>query len=668
LSSSKDSDQEEHTINFELSDRDCLARIGKITTPHGILHTPTLLPVINPNDQVITADEMVTQFGADGIITNSYIIYKSEHLNETAEKNGVHGLLSFDGPIMTDSGTFQLYTYGRVKVKPQDIIEFQKLIKPDIGTILDVFGTADRTYEEVSSDVEKTIERAAEAVKIKNSLALAGTIQGGAYPDLRSHCAQELSKLDFAMHPVGGVVPFMEEYRFKELARIIISSKKGLTPERPVHLFGAGHPIVFPMAVALGCDTFDSASYIKYANDDRLLFPDGTKKLDQLENLPCICPVCNDTTLSELRKLDSDQRRKQIAKHNLYICFNEIKIIKQSISEGTLWELVEQRARAHPHLLPPLNEIYKEYDYLEQFEPISRRRALYVGPESMFRPDIQRFQKRMFTNYEVPNNKIVVCLPEPGDRTGSFEEHYKDELTKIWSLTDAHIVFQTMYGPVPIEFDNTYPFGQTVIEPGLALELSNYKSVIHSMEKYAHRLRSELSIVWSGKETLEDIRTLAKVKNHFNLDTARMFAIADYQFGPGAGKALFTGKLEFVKSKRTGKIRNIINDGSHILSLRAGDGLFTLKLDGAKQLHKAFEKPRLRVMVDRETAEYNRTGKNVFSKFVLDTDPMLRPGDEVLITDEDDALVAIGRMFLTAGEMKVFNTGMAVRVREGIKQ
>ncbi len=656
-----------NNVNFEVLNRDGLGRIGSITTHHGKFRSPTLLPVINPNDQVITAAEMRTLFGAQAVITNSYIIHKSKTLRETALKHGVHGLLDFDGPIMTDSGSFQLYTYGKVKVKPNDIIDFQNQIKPDIGTILDVFGTTDRTYDEAASDVNETILRASEAINLRAGIGLAGTVQGGPYPDLRQHCAIEMSKLPFDMHPIGGVVPFMEEYRFKELVRIIIASKKGLTPARPVHLFGAGHPMVFPLAVALGCDTFDSASYIKYADDDRLLFPNGTKKLEQLETLPCICPICSDTTISELRRLAKDDRRKQLAKHNLYICFNEIELITQAIYDGTLWELVEQRARSHPNLLQSLTELYSEWRYLEQFEPISRRRFLYIGLESMERPDIKRFQDRIKKRYSMVETKTVVCIPEPGNRIDPFESHFENELKEIWQISDAHIVFQTIFGPVPIELAGIYPMGQTVIESALAGELANTKKVYNLMEQYSHELRSEFPIVWTGEETLDDLRYLAKDKNTFNLDIARVRAIADYQFGSGAADILFKGELEFIKSKNTGKIRNIKSDGEHVLSLRASDGLFTLKKAGAERLHKGNRPLNLRVIVNSESAEFNRTGKNVFAKFVISCDQNLRPSDEVLVTDEADELIAIGRLVLNWFEIQAFKTGIAVRIREGFE-
>jgi 7-cyano-7-deazaguanine tRNA-ribosyltransferase len=283
----------------------------------------------------------------------------------------------------------------------------------------------------------------------------------------------------------------------------------------------------------------------------------------------------------------------------------------------------------------------------------------------MARPDIKRAKEQLFSRYIKPHTKTEVCLPEPGDRTDSFEEYYRSELSSIWNTADAHIVYQTIFGPVPIELECSYPFGQSVVAPKMAKELSENKDTLRLMEKYSHGLRSEFSIVWSGEETIENLQSLASAKNTFDLDSERIRAIANYQFGLGAGDILLKGKLEYVKSKNTGKIRNIISNGEHVLSLRAGDGFFTLKFPGAIRLHSSWKKPKLRVIVEDDSAEFNRTGKNVFAKFVISCDPDLRPGDEVLIVDNEDNLVAIGRMILNWYEMQAFDTGIAVRVREG---
>ena len=139
------------------------------------------------------------------------------------------------------------------------------------------------------------------------------------------------------------------------------------------------------------------------------------------------------------------------------------------------------------------------------------------------------------------------------------------------------------------------------------------------------------------------------------------------QFGKNAFKALFNGDIKIVKSRKTGKIRNIYCDNDHILSMRAGDGLFTLKLDGALKLHDFFKYPSLRVIIKEDAVPFIIDGKSVFAKFVVDCDKNLRPYDECIIVDEKDTFLGVGRCLLNKIEMLSFDFGMAVKVREHIK-
>ncbi|HEX9817199.1 MAG TPA: tRNA-guanine transglycosylase, partial [Candidatus Thermoplasmatota archaeon] len=145
---------------FEIKDRAAGGRIGILHTPHGKVTTPTLLPVVNPNLDLIPPKEMRQMFGTEIIITNSYILRQSATLKERVLREGVHKVLDWDGPIMTDSGTFQSYMYGTVAVLPQEIVEFQTKIGVDIGTILDVFTTPDKTHEEAKTELAETLIRA----------------------------------------------------------------------------------------------------------------------------------------------------------------------------------------------------------------------------------------------------------------------------------------------------------------------------------------------------------------------------------------------------------------------------------------------------------------------------------------------------------------------------
>ncbi len=268
---------------FEITKRDGLARIGKLETAHGVLETPALLPVINPRLITVSPRELYDVFGFQGVITNSYIIRNDPVLREKALQGKLHDLLDFPGTIMTDSGTFQSHMYGEVDLKNSDIVNFQKDIGSDIGTVLDIFTEPEWTKEQTGAAVDVTLERTREAAGLKGGMMLAGVVQGSVYPDLREHCAREMASIAVDVHPVGGVVPLMEQYRFADLVDVIVASKKGLNPSRPVHLFGAGHPMVFSLAVLLGCDMFDSASYAKFARDDRLMTVEGTMHLADMK-------------------------------------------------------------------------------------------------------------------------------------------------------------------------------------------------------------------------------------------------------------------------------------------------------------------------------------------------------------------------------------------------
>ncbi len=142
--------------------------------------------------------------------------------------------------------------------------------------------------------------------------------------------------------------------------------------------------------------------------------------------------------------------------------------------------------------------------------------------------------------------------------------------------------------------------------------------------------------------------------------------IADYQFGRGAGGVLFPETVEFLLS-RTRRIAQITEGGTRIATLRSLDGLFTLSIEGARRLHQVLPYPRLRVVMNAESREFVRKGETAFCKHVLDADPELRAYDEVLVVDEQDQLLATGRVMLASRELKNFQHGVAVNVRQGVE-
>jgi 7-cyano-7-deazaguanine tRNA-ribosyltransferase len=130
--------------------------------------------------------------------------------------------------------------------------------------------------------------------------------------------------------------------------------------------------MTFALAVAWGCDLFDSAAYALYARDDRYLTVRGTEQLADLEYFPCACPVCAGRSPADLRECDEDERERLLARHNLHVSFAEIRRVKQALRRGNLLELVEARARGHPAMLDGYRALLSHVERLERLDPASK--------------------------------------------------------------------------------------------------------------------------------------------------------------------------------------------------------------------------------------------------------------------------------------------------------
>ena len=636
---------------FEIVKRDGLARIGKFQTRSGILETPALLPVVNPKICTVSPRELYDEFGFRAVITNSYIIKNNADLRAAAQERGLHEMLDFPGVIMTDSGTFQSHMYGEVEVTNREMVEFQKSIGTDIGTVLDVFTEPFWSKEKTAESIETTLERTKEACEIKGEMMINGVVQGSIYPDLREDCAKRMASMDVDVHPIGGVVPLMEQYRYLELVDVVMSSKKGLNPSRPVHLFGAGHPMVLALATLMGCDLFDSASYAKFARDDRMMFIDGTYRLQDMQALDCNCPACRGLTLENLKKMGVKERERTIAKHNLYQISDELALVKRYIREGRLWELAEIRCRAHPAMLDALRRLEEYRDHMERYDPISRDGAMfYTGAETRGRPVFGRYISRLWNRY-LPETEKAALFYDEGNKP--YSKAFAAEFDRVRKAGFTPVVISP-FGPVPAELDEVYPIAQSVFP-----KIADPDTLIESESLSVEFLEQRFSEIINGS----DIAGGGTIE--YDADLIRAKAVSRYQFGLTATDALFKGNIELVVSKKTGKIRNVISDGEHILSMRAGDGLYTLRKEGAERIVSAMPAPFMRVRVMDDAVPFVSEGRNVFCQFVTACDKELRPMEEAIVTDAKDKVIATGRAVLTADEIISFKKGIAVKVRSG---
>jgi 7-cyano-7-deazaguanine tRNA-ribosyltransferase len=350
---------------FEVGHWDGAARGGRLAVPgRGTVDTPALLPVVNPNRPTVPGADLAP-LGAQIAITNAYVLYDDPELRDAARERGVHDLIGFDGPVMTDSGAFQLAEYGDIDASNDEILAFQREIGVDIATPVDLPTPPDADHETAAAELETTADRVAAAVEgasaggsespadgasgdgpgSRRGPLVAAPVQGGTHPGLRTRAAERVADIGGDVYPVGGVVPLLRDYRFADVVRVTRAAKEGLPLDAPVHLFGAGHPMAFALAAACGCDLFDSAAYALYAREDRYLTVSGTRDLADIDEFPCACPMCTERTPAALRDRSAGEREALLARHNLHVSFAECRRVREAIRTGDLFELLEQRAR-----------------------------------------------------------------------------------------------------------------------------------------------------------------------------------------------------------------------------------------------------------------------------------------------------------------------------------
>lgn len=436
-------------LMFEIIKSDLGGRIGRLRTNHGVVETPAFVPVIHPVKQSIPCDT-IRKMGFEMVITNAYITMK--RYGEEAERRGIHDIIGFDGTIMTDSGGYQVLEYGDLEVEPARMAGFETTILSDVAVPLDKPTGFGLTYDVASSYVGRTLQTCKQTISDApdNGQIWVGTIQGGEYLDLVRRSAQDLVDYGFSMMALGSPVEFMESYEYALLARIISEARRAVPFGIPLHLFGAGHPLTIPLAVALGCDTFDSASYMLYAKQGRYITADGTRRLDELRHLPCSCGVCATRTPADI--IQDKHTVDLLALHNLAAIKLEVDSTKEAIHEGRLWEHITKKARAHPRLyevIPVLcNNTLLSWG-TPRFKP---KAAFFYDEIDQYRPEAAAFRAAVTSFRTI--KPILHILPEseakPAYLSGAFRATSKDPDVQV-------CVYSPFLGVIPAELSDLYP-------------------------------------------------------------------------------------------------------------------------------------------------------------------------------------------------------------------
>ncbi|MCV0431027.1 tRNA guanosine(15) transglycosylase TgtA [Nitrosopumilus sp.] len=441
---------------FEISKTDLAGRIGMIETNHGKIETPAYVPVIHPVKQTIPSKK-IKEIGFDLVITNAYITRNS--YGEKAIKKGIHKIIDYDRGIMTDSGGYQVLEYGDVPVLPKEMADFEKGIMTDFAIPLDKPTGFGLPIKKAEAYVKHTLEVCKQTLDDSedNGQIWIGPIQGGEHFDLVAKSTKNLVKIGYKMLALGSPVEFMESYEYKLLAQMIVAAKKQIPHNIPLHLFGAGHPLTIPFAVALGCDTFDSASYMLYAKQDRYITEDGTRYLSDIVFFPCNCEICSKYTPDELRQLEQTEKINELAIHNLYAIKLEVEKVKQAIHEGRLWEYVIKKARAHPKLYEMIEVMTENVEFLKVGTPKFKEKAIFLyDKEDQYRPEVQSFHK-IVREFKSKKKKLLVTK-ESSTKPGYLSHQFVNLSKKLKDFDELQVCqYNPHLGLIPIEISDIFP-------------------------------------------------------------------------------------------------------------------------------------------------------------------------------------------------------------------
>ena len=348
------------------SEKDTGARLGKIKLRGKEYDTPMFMPVGTQATVKGLTPEMVKECKSAIILANTYHLWERPGEDIVAHAGGLHKFMNYDGPILTDSGGFQVFSLAKPKditeegvhfkstidgkklfLSPEKSIEIQEKLGADIIISFDECPGYPSTYEYMKQSVERTLRWAKRGKDIhKTDQLLFGVVQGGEYPDLRKHSAEELVKMDFPGYTVGGTsVGEGKDVMYK----MITDSTTYLPVNKPRYLMGVGDPIDIIEGVIRGIDMFDCVLPTRIARHGNAFTHHGKLNLknakykedfNRIEE-DCDCYTCKHYTRAYIRHLlmcDEMLAGTLLSIHNIRFLIKLTEDIRENIKNDTLLE------------------------------------------------------------------------------------------------------------------------------------------------------------------------------------------------------------------------------------------------------------------------------------------------------------------------------------------
>lgn len=305
------------------------ARTGRFHTPHGVVETPAFMPVGTLATVKGLTTEMVRQTGAQMVLANTYHLALRPGADVVEELGGLHKFMNWDGPILTDSGGFQVFSLTALRkiddhhvvfkshidgslleLTPEQAVRIQEQLGADVIMCLDECPPHDAPPERLRQAVDRTTAWAARCreAQQRSDQALFGIVQGATDPEMRARSAEGLLKLDFPGYAIGGLSVGEAP---EEMYRTLDATTPLLPTEKPRYLMGVGKPIDLVEGVLRGVDLFDCVIPTRNGRNASAFTSHGQVKLRNQKHRTdpgpldpeCACPVCRQYSRAYLRHL-----------------------------------------------------------------------------------------------------------------------------------------------------------------------------------------------------------------------------------------------------------------------------------------------------------------------------------------------------------------------------
>jgi len=530
------------------------------------------------------------------------------------------------------------------------------------------------TREEIITEIQGSNEIADAIERIRSNSDYAGIV---VHPRSREYPGSDLYVLGAALQL---------ENNPREFVNDIIRLKENTRSDSLLYLPALAKPDNLSMLVYMGADIVDDLMPVIKGYKDIYLTNSGEFHLDRLHEFPCSCPVCSSTTPQELLKISKKERAEALSKHNVLKLSEEMRAVREYIRNGQLREYIERQCRARPWLTAALRLIDAENIFLEKRTPIYRQGTFYANTsESLNRVEIKRFAARVLERYSPPDLDTLVLLPCSAKKPYSISLSHQKFISALGKYRKfVHEVMLTSpMGVVPRELELMYPAahydtpvtGHWDLEERAwvggclrsYLQKNKYSNIIAHVDgayrEICESVQKELEVefIYTADEDVTARSSLENLSNAVSgldnekkrpgeeakLDIIR--ATVDYQFGAGAGEKLVAEgsviKAPFPKFQ--------LFAGAQLGTLIPQYGTFALTVEGGMRLA---DHPFYKVTIGDFIPH-----SSILAPGVLDADPQIRPGDEVIVCG--DKVFGVGRALMSGWEMKECAKGMAVELR-----